>query len=550
MSCWQWWWWWWLDGGKRLLKEAFLYNRKTCSKNLANNKMSSSKQSRGSLFTRQTSISHDYPEKPGHYPRPSTTTTITSPLSTSTDTFLLFAFYGISLSSSLTPSSPFKVTALWVCRLMTLGSMLFLLGSTGSSAFTKDDSAEKLLGNSSITGSKPIPALSSLNLKFYYRLSFHLKSYFCLLSYLYVLFRTSDIRQVVLDIIVRLNEKTGDGRRLVVVRRILAVVWVVNVAANGAFFAWNAIDVELSADLELLGGWGKLIEEGGKVSTKSQLRQKVALCLLKELLWAFYGFGWLITGVLFMIWITYANYLVEKEVFRRQLRLISYRSILATSGQNSLAELLLASRPSAELPKYRSLLPLYTALQTLTCLQESINAHLGLLPFFWLCELFLSTCLRITQVALLAGVRPSGGPNGNLSKVDKSLRSTIEYHLEYFVEYLVLTAFYVAFIAIVEWFASQRVTLYQLERALLDAVDFEASRWSQGGGGGGGGGLQNSRFNYQGSYVFQGRVVGGGPGGGSLTSEWMNSPRASSSQQHQTLVLLTVAVAHKYIDSR
>src|SRR5699024_9917292 len=87
-----------------------------------------------------------------------------------------------------------------------------------------------------------------------------------------------------------------------------------------------------------------------------------------------------------------------------------------------------------------SLVNLYMALQTVNCLQEQVNHHLGLLPFLWLCELFISSCLRITQVALLAGVRPSGN---KMARLDKSIRSQIEYHLEYFVEYLALAIFYI-----------------------------------------------------------------------------------------------------------
>ena len=50
----------------------------------------------------------------------------------------------------------------------------------------------------------------------------------------------------------------------------------------------------------------------------------------------------------------------------------------------------------------------------------------------------------------------------------------IEYHLEYFVEYFTLTAFYLSFIATVEFFASKRASLQELHSILLASVRYES----------------------------------------------------------------------------
>lgn len=113
-----------------------------------------------------------------------------NPSESSICTFVLFDFYGISLQNK----EPYLDTANWpvvkmifrcLARVATVSSMAFLLVSTGSFAFTKDASAEAIANQTQ----NAIPALSTLNLKFYYRLSFHLKSYFCLLGYLYCFVR-------------------------------------------------------------------------------------------------------------------------------------------------------------------------------------------------------------------------------------------------------------------------------------------------------------------------------------------------------------------------
>ena len=279
---------------------------------------------------------------------------------------------------------------------------------------------------------------------------------------------TKEIQQVLNDIMVRLNSKL-DMQKVVQVRRVLILIWIVNVIANGAFFVWNDIDIELYDMFNEI-----------KKRNESVINKEIAIALLKEVLWAIYGFGWLISGVLFLIHICFANYLVEKEILSGQ-NLSSLTSVLLCPDILNKDEAMfnMFARMDGTCKQYatlaaiprRTLLRLYTSLQTITCLQQQVNHHLGLLPFFWLCELFLSTCLRITQVALLAGVRPSGN---SMTRLDKSIKLQIEYHLEYFVEYLVLTVFYISFIALVEYFASQRVTLFQLESSLFETVEGEA----------------------------------------------------------------------------
>jgi len=259
-----------------------------------------------------------------------------------------------------------------------------------------------------------------------------------------------------------------------------------------------------------------------------------------------YGFGWLINGVLFMIWICYANYLVEKDIFSHQ-HLSRVKSVLLgtdilTSSKNEFslaARMDFACRNYATLASYprKTLVKLYTALQTLTCLQEAINEHLGLLPFFWLCELFLSTCLRITQVALLAGVSGPTQADHNLARIEKSVARQIEYHLEYFIEYLTLTVFYVGFIAIVEYFASQRVSMFQLEASLLESVDTEIRLMGYGQF------EAHTRQPHLGHHSQQQAPLNG----------FHSRPKAHQ-EKHMltnfTLVLLTLAVSRKYIKSR
>lgn len=326
------------------------------------------------------------------------------------------------------------------------------------------------------------------------------------------------------DIMTRLT-RDEDVRRVVQVRKLLFLIWLVNVLANAAFFLWNAIDIEL---------YDFLIAIRKDNADKSFLMKKVAIVLFTETLWAIYGFGWLIHGVLFMIWICFANYLVERDILSNQ-SLVSVKSVLACSGiftrkeaffqvnYNANLRMDLSSKLFAHQATFRgSLVKLYTALQTVTCLQEQVNQHLGLLPFLWLCELFISSCLRITQVALLAGVRPSGN---TMARLDKSIRSQIEYHLEYFVEYLVLAIFYITFIATVEYFAAQRVTLFQLESSLINAIESE-------------------QMPSMGTFEGYRRDFGG----------FLTRPGGMGSRQEQqltnTFVLLTLAVARKYIKSR
>ena len=172
----------WTDQLCRFIK--LLFGEKLQSTAAAPNKMLPNREAvrRERLFYRQTS-STAIPTSPNK------NLTVSSIY-----TFVLFDFYGISLQNKQDNStiknavtrSVAKLVLLWMARLCTMASMLFLLITTGQSAFLKDSSAEIMITNQTNT---PLPALSSLNLKFYYRLSFHLKSYFCVVSYFYVLIR-------------------------------------------------------------------------------------------------------------------------------------------------------------------------------------------------------------------------------------------------------------------------------------------------------------------------------------------------------------------------
>ena len=105
--------------------------------------------------------------------------------------FILFDFYGILLNNQpKNPPSLLRLLVIWIARMITIVSMIFLLFGTGQAAFTKLNDVNEPRLNQTIAG------MNSVHIKFYYRLSFHLKSYFCVMSYLYMLIRIKGMNSI------------------------------------------------------------------------------------------------------------------------------------------------------------------------------------------------------------------------------------------------------------------------------------------------------------------------------------------------------------------
>src|ERR1700733_5533541 len=89
-----------------------------------------------------------------------------------------------------------------------------------------------------------------------------------------------------------------------------------------------------------------------------------------NIFWSFLSFGWLIAIPLLLMYICYGIYLLDLDII------------------NKIHDI----HDSGAIRKNRIL--------TVERLRDSVNACLGLFPFLLFCELFSTTCLRITHVII------------------------------------------------------------------------------------------------------------------------------------------------------
>ena len=85
--------------------------------------------------------------------------------------------------------------------------------------------------------------------------------------------------------------------------------------------------------------------------------------------WSIHIFGYIVAIDFLLIHTCYAVYLIEKRLLIRDTNHINYEDLKQ--------KLLI-------IQKYK----------------ESINSHLGIFPFLWFCEMFSSTCFRLTLVVV------------------------------------------------------------------------------------------------------------------------------------------------------
>lgn len=245
--------------------------------------------------------------------------------------------------------------------------------------------------------------------------------------------------------------------KLIRLRRWLQAVWLANVVFNASFFIWVAMEMKNSVDLHQERMRNMIMS---KAHNTTRLHTKlynipldqtleIAILLTRELLWSVYGFGWLMNTVLFMIWICYANYLVEEETIS---------SIVCSGGPG---------RDGAEC----KVATMYRVLSVLTGLTERINQQLGILPLLWLCELFISTCLRLTQIAVLVSMQKTSELKQQLENL--LMHKIVFSYFENFVEYIALSGCYFCFIIAAEHFRSKRVSLNRLQSQLFLMVQHE-----------------------------------------------------------------------------
>lgn len=250
-------------------------------------------------------------------------------------------------------------------------------------------------------------------------------------------------------------------RQLCRVRLILELTWLVNVILNGAFFIWLALEMnEMQHSYANNNNPKDSKIVGATLDAGQQLRERIIL-LVRETLWAIYGFGWILHTVLFMIWAIYANYRLELETmaaidWKRPLATVSYPASVYHIYQHQ-------QQHEGTLAQVRQL---YRKLTMLTNATKTINEVLGFLPLLWLSEVFISTCLRLTQVAILAGMQKTASMRRELEGM---LKHKIEFnHFENFVEFFVLCTAYLAFIVVAQRLGAKRVERARLEHYLLD----------------------------------------------------------------------------------
>ena len=222
-----------------------------------------------------------------------------------------------------------------------------------------------------------------------YKYSFHLKSWIAFVSFFKVHREMNRIRQILSLIISQLSSK--EVHKLFVINIGLTLFWTAMVITNGAIYSWLS--------------WPE---------------PKV---VVREILWAIYGFGWISLTVLHLTHICIAIFLIERT-------LLLQSNILSEVCDNRIHQLKVS---------YHQMSDKFFALQRL---KQSIDDNLGLLPFLWFFELFSSTCLRLTQIA--------SENNQNSPK--------IPLILEYFYEFIQLSIVYIVYIICLNYFQTRRPT--------------------------------------------------------------------------------------------
>ncbi len=101
----------------------------------------------------------------------------------------------------------------------------------------------------------------------------------------------------------------------------------------------------------------------------------ISLEILKWTVWSTLNLGWLIASVFFYSFFIYSYYRLERKLLKR----LEKTSFTTT-------EHIIYFRER------------YSEIQHL---REDFNDKFGLIPFFWFGELFIATCFRITQFALI-----------------------------------------------------------------------------------------------------------------------------------------------------
>ena len=153
-------------------------------------------------------------------------------------------------------------------------------------------------------------------------------------------------------------------------------------------------------------------------TNEEQRRQlwKIIMIDIQEFCWQFFGFGWINVSVLFMLYICYSIHLMEMKVYKSNINM------------------------NIQLKTVKDFEKIKLNFMEIQCVKEELNNNLGLLPFLWALEMFVSTCLRITQLTLY-----------------KQLSVLLFFTT--FSEYISLVTLYIFHIALISYFQSKRPSL-------------------------------------------------------------------------------------------
>jgi len=146
------------------------------------------------------------------------------------------------------------------------------------------------------------------------------------------------------------------------------------------------------------------------------------------LAWCIYWYGFIIAIPLLLIHTCYAVYLMEKRLLVKNANHINYEV-------------------------------LRQKLLTIERHKESINECLGIFPFLWFCEMFSTTCLRLTYFVI----------NNN----DKQINLHI---LKGFTEYICISVTNIAYVLTINYFQTHRPTANQLQICYEKYFDFKFSK--------------------------------------------------------------------------
>lgn len=232
------------------------------------------------------------------------------------------------------------------------------------------------------------------NSKLLYKISFHFKSWIVVITYIYVNFKMNQINRILSQITSK--QSVPEMNKLKTIHSIFITIWLIYISINAMVFIWLAFRDD---------------------------KKFLIIAIIREFLWAIYGFGWITASVLFLTYICYSLHILENR-FLKEFQ-FNKLSTIETS--------------------LRSLKETKLKFLNLQQIKESINENLGILPFLWFLELFASTCFRITQIAM-----------------ENNSSENIYVILEYFYEFSLLCFLYLFFIFSISYYESKRPTINEL----------------------------------------------------------------------------------------